>query len=196
MARPWGYGGPTTASALQIDVRWLKREGMLRRGRSSRVGFTRNGQESGSCIVKAMDDAVEIHHGGERTFVRLVQTPVHLCGERPWFSCPRCFRQAAILYGPRFACRECKRMAYPSQRECSRYRPVRQAQRIRMELGGTANITAPFPPKPKGMHWVTYWKRQAKAARYEQRALGALCAHMGVGKKNGQKTGQTSFVSP
>jgi hypothetical protein len=42
------------------------------------------------------------------------------------------------------------------------YRALHKAQSIRERLGGSANMMAPFPEKPKGMHWKTYerlwWK--------------------------------------
>ena len=37
-------------------------------------------------------------------------------------------------------------------------RGLLKAQRIRMKLGGSANITLPFPPKPKFMRWNTYYR--------------------------------------
>jgi hypothetical protein len=36
------------------------------------------------------------------------------------------------------------------------YRALHKAQSIRKRLGGSANMTTPFPEKPKGMHWRTY----------------------------------------
>lgn len=41
-------------------------------------------------------------------------------GKRPWFSCPACRRRVGILYHApslSFRCRECHRLAYPSQYE-------------------------------------------------------------------------------
>jgi hypothetical protein len=35
-------------------------------------------------------------------------------------------------------------------------RGLLKAQRIRVRLGGSANMLNDFPEKPKGMHWRTY----------------------------------------
>jgi hypothetical protein len=96
-----------------------------------------------------------------------VQEPVsldwsacHFGGERPWFICPGagCGRKVAILYGPGryFLCRHCYDLAYESQRENEMHRALRRAQAMRERLGGSANMTKPFPEKLKGMHWKTY----------------------------------------
>jgi hypothetical protein len=80
--------------------------------------------------------------------------------ERPWIICPGagCGRRVVILYGPGryFLCRHCYDLAYESQRENGVTRALRRAQTIRERLGGSANMTKPFPDKPKGMHWRTY----------------------------------------
>jgi hypothetical protein len=45
------------------------------------------------------------------------------------------------------------------------------AQRIRKKLGGHFSSDSPFPAKPKGMHWKTYWQFKNKTSQYE---IGAL----------------------
>ena len=71
--------------------------------------------------------------------VQLEWTPCTLYGgRRAWFICPArgCGKRVAILYGGGiFACRHCYRLAYPSQREGTHDRAMRQADKIRARLG-------------------------------------------------------------
>jgi hypothetical protein len=94
--------------------------------------------------------------------VHLEWTPCNFGGDRPWFVCPgtECGRRVAILYGPGkyFLCRHCYDLRYESQREDNKDRALRRAQKIRMRVGGSANMMEPFPEKPKGMHHDTYMK--------------------------------------
>ena len=89
-------------------------------------------------------------------------------GKRPWFICPVCGRRCGILYSirTRILCRKCGGLSYESQSEPSHYRALRKAQKIRVRLGGSANMTKPFPRRPRYMHWRTYQRLrlQYKAA--------------------------------
>ena len=90
-------------------------------------------------------------------------TPCRFGGDRPWFICSvyangtYCGRQVTKLYHADrlFACRHCSRLAYASQQESAHFRGLWKAQKIRMRLGGSANMLEDFPEKPKGMHWRT-----------------------------------------
>ncbi len=95
---------------------------------------------------------------------------MQLWGQRPWFICPGagCGRRIAVLCRPGkyFLCRHCYDLRYESQREDKTYRALRRAQKVRQCLGGSANMTEPFPEKPKGMHWRTYerlWQEHHEA---------------------------------
>ena len=67
-----------------------------------------------------------------------------------------------------FASRKAYRLSYRSQRETRFDRALRQAQKIRTDLGGDPSLDEPFPAKPKGMRWHTYERLQAKAEAYEE----------------------------
>ena len=164
----------TTEEAQSLDVRRLHREGLLGEGRVFSWRWSRAGRETGS-----IRGAVTGHGRPERltlTYrsrsghrgewedvtepVPLEWTPCNFGGERPWFLCPGagCGRRVAVLYGPGryFLCRHCYDLRYESQREDKTHRALRRAQRIRERLGGSANMTEPFPERPKGMHHDTY----------------------------------------
>lgn len=114
------------------------------------------------------------------TLVPLTKTACNFGNHRYWFICPsrKCNRRAAILYlaGGRFACRHCHRLAYRTQHENFFDRGLLKAQRIRMKLGGSADMTLPFPPKPKHMQWRKYYRLKDAAQRGEMRSMVGLRA--------------------
>jgi hypothetical protein len=114
--------------------------------------------------------------------VPLKWTECHFGGERSWFVCPgdRCARRVAILYGPGkyFLCRQCYDLRYESQREDKAGRALRRAQKVRQRLGGSANMTEPFPEKPKGMHHDTYMRLFWEHHEAEWEHLAGMRARM------------------
>ena len=170
---------PSTADYLRLDLAGIRRGGGLRPGAAGTVTWSR-GEEATSSIgwAVASEDgtpaalALRYAVGGEgvRYAVPLTWTPCRFGGRRPWFVCPGegCGRRVGVLYGRRlFLCRHCHGLAYESTRESAGDRALRKAQRIRERLGGSADLLAPFPPKPKGMHWRTYERLAAAAAAAE-----------------------------
>ncbi len=89
-------------------------------------------------------------------------------GKRPWFLCPTCGRRCAVIYslGSRIICRKCGRLSYESQNEPRYFGALRKALKIRGRLGGSADMTEPFPGRPRYMHRRTYQylRRQYEAA--------------------------------
>jgi hypothetical protein len=163
----------TTDECHSVDVRYLHREGLLTPGHWFSLRWSRAGRETGSirAAVEGSDRPERLllyyrHRSGPADEWKDVREPVSLewtaCnfgGERPWFICPGvgCSRKVALLYGlgRYFLCRRCYDLSYESQRESGMNRALRRAQAIRERLGGSANMTEPFPEKPKGMHWKT-----------------------------------------
>ena len=160
----------TTGECHSVDVRYLHKEGLLTPGCSFSLRWSRGERETGSIrgAVQGSDRPERVlllyrHRSDSGDEWEDVHEPVSLdwtdCnfgGQRPWFVCPGvgCGRRAAILYGPGkyFLCRHCYALVYESQRENAMTRALRRAQAIRERLGGSANMTKPFPEKPKGMH--------------------------------------------
>lgn len=89
------------------------------------------------------------------------QTQQPFGGLRKWLLCPHCDNKARVLYWRgSWACTKCVRLTYMSQLEKPYDYALTRAQRIRRQLGGDADMTTDFPPKPPNMHWRTYWALQ------------------------------------
>ena len=158
-----GFGKPTTANFNWVDVRRFDRDGLLWGDRQFVWQWLRDGKVVSSINVRVYDGAVEFFYRrpnddeGVCATADLERTPCHFGGERVWFLCPTCYRRCAKLYlGRQVGCRVCFDLAYESQREDCASRALRRSQSIRMRLGGSPDLSTPFPDKPKGMHWRTY----------------------------------------
>ena len=174
----------TTSAYLRLDIRWLQRTGDLVPGRSTTVEWSENGEPCGAITVVCESNSIVLsynHKFGadpwkhERYRAGIDWTRCHYGGRRPWFLCPGvgCARRVAVLYcGGIFACRKCHHLTHESQRKPALIRAIRRAQGIREKLGASANMLAPLPAKPKGMHLRTYWRLLLK---YE-RATGVFLA--------------------
>ena len=57
-------------------------------------------------------------------------------------------------------------------------RALIRVQKLRMKLGGSANMAEPFPLKPRSMHWKTYRKLKARHDRLTGVAYGGLSAKL------------------
>jgi hypothetical protein len=157
----------TTSDYCHLDVRCWQRSGHLVVGRS----FAWQAWEVDVVTSLKRDEPnlVRLYRYGqgrrsEPYRVCIEWTPCNYGGSRAWFVCPRsCGRRVAILYGDgSLACRHCNQLAYQSQHESPRYRGLHRARAIRRELGGSISLAEPFPPKPTGMHWLTYVRFRAE----------------------------------
>ena len=184
MARPALGARTTCESCTSIDVRQWHRKGLLNPGQQFSWSWTRGGEPVGSIAVRVELDAVVLNYradssgSGElksvqqRVPIRL--TACHLGGQRSWFVCSvhsngrYCGRRAAILYGAGelFACRRCYNLSYASQQQTALHRGLEQSRKIRMRLGGSADLLGPFPARPKGMHRRTFQRLRAGAEAF------------------------------
>ena len=108
-------------------------------------------------------------------------TAPHLGGERYWFVCPSCRRRCRIVYGGRrFRCRRCHGLVYESQHERPAFRAATQMHKLRDRLGQRGALDEPFPEKPKGMHWKTYWRLEARDDALHVIWCGAMLRYLGL----------------
>src|SRR3974377_1093532 len=161
-----------------FDVRRALREGTLKVRAQFVASLTRGPETDGVVYVISEPDALVLIERGFRQRVALSWTPCQRGGTRAWAICPRGSRRVAILFdrGGLFACRACCGLTYSSQRETPKFRSIRKARKMRERFGGGENLMAPFPDKPKKMHWRTYERLVRRYADAVARATGGVAS--------------------
>ena len=154
-----------TADYRRLDIQLWARRGLLYRGNEFGVdnGLTGLGV---SLRVKVYIDFIVLKDlnaspmsASRETVIDLERTACTFGGRRAWFRCPRagCGRRVAVLFvAGEIMCWKCARLKYESQYRSRFDRNLHNCQMIRLRLGGSANLLAPFPPRPKGMRWNRY----------------------------------------
>jgi hypothetical protein len=86
----------------------------------------------------------------------------------------------AKLYGAGkyFLCRHCYDLTYETRQVGRKHSALRKCQKIRQRLGGNANMTEPFPPRPKGMHFKTYRRLQLEHDRADRQYTEIMLADL------------------
>ena len=109
--------------------------------------------------------------------IRVSWPRCHYGGARPWLHCPFCERRVGRLFkglGGYF-CRPCAgNPIYASQTKSTKGRRHFEACKLRLRLGGSASLTAPFPARPPGMHRQTYARLRHRAEKLELRLSARL----------------------
>jgi hypothetical protein len=165
---------PVCEEALWLDVRLWRRRNLLSPGTTFPWSWSQGGKQCGDIAVEVDATTAILSYktlsadGREwkllKQRVPIEWTACRYGGGRPWFRCTAtsngdyCGRRVAILYllNSVFACRHCYGFGYASQLEPLEQRGIGRARKIREQVGGDANVLAPFPMKPKRMHWRTY----------------------------------------
>jgi hypothetical protein len=168
----YGSGRRTTRACTdemcRLDVRPLTRQGLLHEqpwtrlywgpADAPRFQLTLALSEASVLVSSKNLNHEEWQH--TRYEIALDWTECPYGGKRAWWRCPApgCGRRVAVLYGqPLFTCRQCCDLSYGSQRQSAANRANRNANKVRRRLGWTPGIASPDGPKPKGMHWSTFW---------------------------------------
>ncbi len=194
--RQWGCGRATVEDGLSLDINKLIRDGNIRPGQwcSGTLSWTRvaSDEEVGSigyeANLMAPDQAwVRLHYRvndePQDYRVTLETTRPNYGGKRWWFRCPATGWRVAKLHlppgGQIFASRRAYGLAYRSHRERSHDRALTRTQDIRVKLGGSPSLAEPFPDKPKGMWWRTYWRLRGEAQEAEYRSCLGVAQRFG-----------------
>ena len=182
-------GKDCTGDMRQVDVRRLHREGHLKPGMAYNRQWTRNGEVISSIGMSVQADLVRFTYrhrpaGGDWQDVHcpayLERTPCTYGGTRAWWLCPTCGKRCAILYiGKTPACRHCYRLAYRSERETTSDRATRQVNKLRDRLDWEPGFLNGNGPKPKGMHWRTFYRLRAQHDAYMQQTLAGVAQMLG-----------------
>jgi hypothetical protein len=190
--RHWHYNANSTVDNYRsIDIRKWRREGLLTPGTAFKAKWLRDGESEGTiqvlvaekCLIltyryRDSNDWIDANYP-----IDIEWTRCNLGGKRPWFRCPaqRCGHRVAVLYGGAiFACRNCYRLAYPSQRENVGVRATRKADKIRDRLGWEPGILNGEGWKPKGMHWQTFERLRRIHNELVNRSLKEATSRFGI----------------
>ncbi len=174
----YGFGVNKCSEFHSIDLAWLRRKELLTVGHWCTVRWSRAGQETGSIRIECLENGLRLvyrqRQGSDdwrdvNEIVPWLETPTGFGGRRQWLQCLSCQRQCRIIYGgAKFRCRRCHCLKYETQYEPAFGRAATQALKIRERLGSSGGIDDPFPLKPKGMHWATYSRLEARDERLQQ----------------------------
>ena len=130
-----GYGSgrhsnlPATDEAKRVDIRYLRKQGLLRPGHWGTLSWTSRGEPSGNVRYKVEGSIFTLHYkvreyGDDWEPIKLdaplVTLPCRYGGSRYYFLCPNrnCQRRCEVLYSVSryFVCRKCSGYLYSSQK--------------------------------------------------------------------------------
>lgn len=186
-------GRSTTDDMRPLDVRRLKREGLLTPGGSFGWNWTRNNETVARINIRVNSDSVYLSYqqswrGGAWRYcgntVLIDWTTCNYGGRRAWWRCPAagCGRRVAVLYSGRgaYTCRHCLGLAYRCQRETQTDLAARRANKIRDRLGWDRGILNLPGGRPKGMHWKTYLRLVREQNEHSASAFIGLSKQLGM----------------
>ena len=150
-----------------LDVGFLKRKGFFDDGWVT-IGGTLMWPRIARLRIARFLVLLDFRGRSDPHRIRISRTRMHLGGERPWFHCPHCERRVAKLYRglAGYFCRGCVgNPPYATQLLSAGGRAHFKACKLRLHLNGEAQLSCPFPERPRHMHRRTYDRlRQAGMA--------------------------------
>lgn len=162
----------TIEETKRIDIRFMRRNRMLRAGSTGSLTWTCNGEPAGDIRYTCHADRIVFNYryrsGGSdwepvAPVVYFEFTSCHIGGLRQWFTCPHCQRRCEVLcLADKWpACRKCYRLPYRSQCEDRTSRLQRRQSKLEAMLWGDKR------------KWWRKAKRERLEAEHERVAIAA-----------------------
>tara|TARA_R110002167_G_scaffold103839_1_gene268244 strand:- start:2054 stop:2650 length:597 start_codon:yes stop_codon:yes gene_type:complete len=181
----------TLDDVKRIDIRYMKKRGMLKAGwGGGSLSWTRGGEPSGNINYRCYDGHLQLsfryrEHGGNWQLMEqripFDRTPCHYGGERLWFLCPRCNKRVGILCcdGPKFLCRHCYQLPYASQQQGRMDRLIDQKHKLGERIFEYYDHGDGWGKK-KGMHWKTFHRLHAHYQALERQWMQHMTKHLNL----------------
>ena len=159
----------------RIDIRYMKRRGMLEPGQSGSLVWSCHGSFVDKIRYESHPDRLVLLRNSEHHVVRFETTPCHFGGKRQWFLCPGCTRRVAVLcgVGGSFFCRHCHQLRYLSQSQSRLRRLIRRRQHIGSRIFD--DRAGKHWRKRKGLHSRTFHRGLVQYFKIEQQING-ICS--------------------
>ena len=154
-----------------LDIRELRRKGFLS-DRRVEIGPSIRWSKIARMTIERYRIQLNFWRQATTQYVRVSWTKVHLGGARPWMHCPHCEKRVAKLYAGLggYFCRACVGSPpYATQRLSAQGRAHFQACKLRLRLDGEAQLSTPFPERPRHMHHRTYDRLRREGMNLEAR---------------------------
>ncbi len=159
----------------RVDIRYMKRRGMLEPGQSGSLVWSCHGSFVDKIRYESHPDRLVLLRNSEHHVVRFETTPCHFGGKRQWFLCPGCTRRVAVLcgVGGSFFCRHCHQLRYLSQSQSRLRRLIGRKQHIANHIFEGGDTRRRF--KRKGLHRKTLARGLERFFEIEQQISG-MCS--------------------
>ena len=170
----WYRGGTKTTieETKRIDIRYMRKQGLLKSGTTGSLRWSCRGEPSGDIRYSCYSNYLQLNfryreYGGEwepmEQRIEFDRTPCHYGGERPWFRCPHCNKRVAVLYGYdiQFLCRHCYQIPYSSQQESYMTNVISQKDKLGERIFEHYDCGEGWGKK-KGLHWKTFNRLHAR----------------------------------
>lgn len=177
----------TLDETKRIDIRYMRKQGLLKPGYTGSLSWTSGGKPSGSIQFACQQDYLQLNYrykaNGEEwalveEFICFDRTSCNYGGERLWFLCPCCNKRVALLclYRARFLCRHCHKLSYSSQQESGMDRVINRKHNLGERIFEDYEYGEGWRKK-KGMHQKTFDRLRKRYVKYEQSISNYISAH-------------------